>query len=100
YTAERYRLTGELMLRSPVGALPVAPASPEACIFKAIEIARQQHAKSFELRAAMSLARLWYRHGKAAQAHHMLADAYSWFTEGFDTHDLQKAKVLLHTFAQ
>jgi predicted ATPase len=62
---------------------------------QALIIARQQQAKSWELRAAMSLARLWQRQGKHAAAHELLAPIYGWFTEGFDTADLQEAKALL-----
>jgi predicted ATPase len=62
---------------------------------KAIEIARRQQAKSWELRATMSLARLWQSQGKTAEARQMLAEIYGWFTEGFDTKDLQEAKTLL-----
>jgi hypothetical protein len=71
----------------------------EACFFKAIKVARRQSAKSFELRAATSLARLWQQQGKKKQAHKMLADIYGWFTEGFDTKDLQEAKALLEALA-
>jgi predicted ATPase len=67
----------------------------EACLQQAIEIARRQQAKSLELRAAMSLSRLWQQQGKPAQARQLLADVYGWFTEGFDTADLQDAKALL-----
>jgi predicted ATPase len=67
----------------------------EACFQQAIAIARQQSAKSLELRAAMSLARLWQQQGKQAEAHDLLTPAYDWFTEGFDTADLQEAKTLL-----
>jgi predicted ATPase len=67
----------------------------EACFLKAIEISRQQSAKPFELRAVMSLARLWQPQGKKQDAHQMLAEIYGWFTEGFDTKDLQEARVLL-----
>jgi predicted ATPase len=67
----------------------------EACFLKAIEIAQKQQAKSLELRAVMSLARLWQSQGKTAGARQMLAEIYGWFTEGFDTKDLQEAKVLL-----
>ena len=62
-------------------------------------MARQQQAKSWELRAAMSLARLWQQQGKRAEAHQRLAEVYGWFTEGFDTADLQEAKVLLEELA-
>ena len=73
----------------------VAPSSPEECFHKAIEIARKQQAKSLELRAVMSLSRLWQQQGKKTEAHKMLVEIYSWFTEGFDTKDLQEAKVVL-----
>ncbi|HEV8717006.1 MAG TPA: hypothetical protein VGX03_29820 [Candidatus Binatia bacterium] len=77
-------------------SLPPNPqAEAEACFHKAIEIARQQQAKSLELRAAMSLAQLWQSQGKKEEAHEMLAEIYGWFTEGFDTKDLQEAKALL-----
>ena len=66
---------------------------------KAIEIAQHQQAKSLELRAVMSLARLWQRQGKQKEAHQMLLEIYGWFTEGFDTKDLQEAKVLLESLA-
>ncbi|HEV8714655.1 MAG TPA: hypothetical protein VGX03_17725 [Candidatus Binatia bacterium] len=62
---------------------------------KAIEIARKQSAKSWELRAAMSLSRLWQQQSKKTEARRMLAEIYDWFTEGFDTKDLQEAKALL-----
>ena len=62
---------------------------------KAIEVAQKQQAKSWELRATTSLARLWQQQGKRAQAHHLLSEVYNWFTEGFDTKDLQEAKALL-----
>jgi len=62
---------------------------------KAIEVARRQQAKSVELRAVMSLSRLWQQQGKKDEAHQMLDEIYNWFTEGFDTKDLQEAKTLL-----
>jgi len=71
----------------------------EACFLKAIEISRRQQAKSLELRATMSLARLWQRQGKQKEAHKMLAEIYGWFTEGFDTADLKDAKALLEELA-
>lgn len=67
----------------------------EACFLKAIEIAQKQQAKSLELRATVSLARLWQTQGKQAEARQKLADIYGWFTEGFETKDLQEAKGLL-----
>ncbi|MBI2799874.1 MAG: tetratricopeptide repeat protein [Gammaproteobacteria bacterium] len=88
--AELYRLQGELTLAEG-GSLSVAIASFE----RAIEIARQQQAKSFELRAVMSLALVWERQGRIAEARERLATVYSWFTEGFDTPDLQEARALL-----
>jgi predicted ATPase len=62
---------------------------------RALEVARQQQAKSWELRAAMSMARLWRNQGKRDEARELLAPVYGWFTEGFDTHDLKEAKALL-----
>ena len=76
-----------------------AEAEAEACFQKAIEVARKQQAKSWELRASISLARLWQQQGKKAAARQMLADVYNWFTEGFDTKDLQEAKALLEELA-
>ena len=70
-------------------------AQAEACFQQALTIARRQQAKSWELRAAMSLSRLWQQQGKHAEAHALLAPIYGWFTEGFDTADLQDAKALL-----
>ncbi|MBI3799008.1 MAG: AAA family ATPase [Deltaproteobacteria bacterium] len=107
--AELYRLKGELTLkqsgvRSPESEVPdtqhptpstQAEAEAAACFLKAIEIARTQSARSLELRAVMSLARLWQQQGKQAEARQVLAEVYGWFTEGFDTKDLQEAKALL-----
>jgi predicted ATPase len=88
--AELYRLQGELLLQA-AGSGDEA----EACFHQALDIARRQQAKSLELRAAMSLARLWQRQGKHAEAHALLAPVYGWFTEGFETADLREAKGLL-----
>ena len=74
-------------------------AEVEACFLKAIEVAQKQQAKSLELRAVMSLARLWQQQGRKAEAHKLLSDVYNWFTEGFDTKDLQEAKALLESLA-
>ena len=89
--AEAYRLQGELLLRQ---GTPDA-VQAEACFCHALAIARRQQAKSWELRAATSLARLWQQQGKRADAHQLLAEVYGWFTEGFDTADLQEARALL-----
>jgi predicted ATPase len=71
----------------------------EACFQQALNIARRQEAKSWELRAAMSLARLWLSQGKDQAAYDLLAPVYGWFTEGFDTADLKEAKTLLQKLA-
>jgi predicted ATPase/class 3 adenylate cyclase len=91
YEAELYRLKGELLLQHP---LPGA-SEVEACFRHALDIAGHQRAKSLELKATMSLARLWQQQGKRAEAHALLAPIYGWFTEGFDTSDLKEAKALL-----
>jgi predicted ATPase len=96
YEAELYRLKGELVLQSKdQSPRSQVEEEAEACFLKAIEIARRQQAKSLELRAVMSLSRLWQQQGKKEEAHRMLAEIYGWFTEGFDTKDLQEAKALL-----
>ncbi len=74
-------------------------AEAAACFHHALDIARHQQAKSLELRAAMSLSRLWQRQGKRAEAHAAPGAVYGWFTEGFDTADLQEAKALLEALA-
>ncbi|WP_036019174.1 adenylate/guanylate cyclase domain-containing protein [Bradyrhizobium sp. WSM1743] len=89
--AETYRIAGEIALMLPA---PDA-AKAEAYFEGALAIAREQQAKSWELRAAMSMARLWRGLGKPQQAHDLLAPIYGWFTEGFDTLDLKRAKALL-----
>ena len=88
---EAYRLQGTLLLRQAVP--DVVPG--EACLQQALALARRQHAKSWELRAAMSLSRFWQQQGKRAEARALLAPIYDWFTEGFDTADLQEARALL-----
>jgi adenylate cyclase len=71
----------------------------EECFRQALDVARRQQAKSLELRAALSLSRLWQQQGRYAEAHQILAEIYVWFTEGFDTADLQEAKALLEALA-
>ena len=95
WEAEVCRLRGVLLLRQP----GTSQAEAEAWLQRALDIARRQEAKSLELRAAMSLSRLWQQQGKQAEAHALLAPIYGWFTEGFDTKDLQEAKVLLEALA-
>ncbi|MGH9842543.1 MAG: protein kinase domain-containing protein [Blastocatellia bacterium] len=94
WEAEVWRLRGELLLLDGAAA-----AEAEQCFHQAIETARRQSAKSLELRAVISLARLWQQQGKRAEARQMLAEIYGWFTEGFDTADLKEAKVLLDELA-
>ncbi len=91
WEAEVCRLRGVLLLRQP----GTSPAEAEAWLQQALDIARRQEAKSLELRAAMSLSRLWQQQGKQAEARALLAPIYGWFTEGFDTADLLEAKALL-----
>jgi predicted ATPase len=117
FAPELYRSQGELLLQQaaentrPPSAPPerakedegdaAAPRSlpslseAEPCFQRALDVARRQEAKSLELRAAMSLGRLWQQQGKRAEAYALLAPVYSWFTEGFDTADLQEANALL-----
>ena len=93
YGAELYRLQGEMLLAQDGKRHQVEEA--EESFFTALDTARQQQAKSLELRAAMSLARLWQSQDKRQDARDLLAPVYNWFTEGFDTADLQDAKGLL-----
>src|SRR4029450_8451412 len=100
WEAELHRLQGELLLIQGTdrGDSPAGPTEPslvaeaESCLQRALDVARRQQAKSFELRTAMSLSRLWQHQGKQAEASELLAPIYGWFTEGFDTADLQEAK--------
>jgi len=78
---------------------PQAEAEAAACFLKVVEVARRQSAKSLELRAVVSLVRLWQQQGKKEEARKLLAEIYGWFTEGFDTADLQEAKALLEELA-
>ena len=93
YEAELYRLQGELLLKQ-------SPHCAEQCFHQAIKVARQQQAKSWELRAATSLARVYQQQGKSHQARTVLTEIYDWFTEGFDTADLREAKALLDQLPQ
>ena len=92
YEAELHRLQGELILLQPSSD---NQADVENCFHQAIVVAQNQQAKSWELRAATSLARLWQSQGKRQEAYDLLAPVYNWFTEGFDTADLKDAKALL-----
>jgi predicted ATPase len=115
--AELYRLRGELTLQqqfkvqssefkvpSPqhlaLNAQAEVEQEAEECFLKAIEIAQRQQAKSLELRAAMSLSRLWQQQGKKKEAHERLSEIYGWFTEGFDTADLKDAQALLEELSE
>ena len=91
--AEVYRVAGELALKSPVSDM----AKAEEYFERAITVARRQQAKYWELRATMSIARLWRDQSKPQQARELLAPVYGWFTEGFDTRDLKGAKAFLGT---
>jgi predicted ATPase len=89
--AELHRIAGEIALKS----LAPDPEKAEAYFERALAVARQQQTKSWELRAAMSMARLWCDQGKRDEARDLIAPVYGWFTEGFDTLDLKEAKALL-----
>ncbi len=95
YNAELHRLKGELLLSEYEPDLPQAAD----CFENALEIARRQQAKSLELRASTSLARLWRDQGRGREAIELLAPVYDWFTEGFETPDLKDAKALLDELA-
>jgi predicted ATPase len=95
WEAELHRLKGELLLLQSSDN----HAAAASCFQQALAIARRQQAKSWELRAATSLERLWQRQGKRTEAYELLAPIYDWFTEGFDTADLQEAKTLLEELA-
>lgn len=110
YEAELYRLKGELTLQQfNVQGSTFKVTNPqslnsqvkaEECFRKAIGIARKQSAKSLELRATTSLARLWQSQSKQIEARNMLSEIYNWFTEGFDTKDLKEAKALLEELSR
>jgi predicted ATPase len=120
YEAELYRLKGELIVRQSVGVggepaptkvrkgpvagveatgRPPLQVEAEACFQRAFDIARLQGAKALELRAALSLSRLWRQQGKRSAARQLLGEVYGWFTEGFETAELQEARVLLEELA-
>jgi predicted ATPase len=96
WEAEVLRTAGEIALKSPE---PDA-AKAETYFERALAVAREQQAKSWELRSAMSMARLWRDQGKRDEARDLLAPVYNWFTEGFDTFDLKEAKALIDALAQ
>ena len=91
FEAEVSRIAGEIAVNSPEHDV----AKAQICFERALAIARKQQSKSWELRAAMSMARLWRDQGKREEARDLLAPVYGWFTEGFDTLDLKEAKALL-----
>ena len=92
FEAELHRIQGELLL-----SRPAAETEAEDCFLRATQIAHQPHAKSWELRAATSLARLWQKQGRSEEAQQVLDPVYDWFTEGFDTPDLIGARSLLES---
>jgi len=94
YEAELLRIKGELLLKLGLNGGDTLKEA-EDCFLKAIEVARRQEAKSWELRATMSLSRLWHRLGKVNDAHCALSNIYGWFTEGFNTGDLREARATL-----
>ncbi|PON14529.1 hypothetical protein C2W62_28585 [Candidatus Entotheonella serta] len=99
FEAEIYRLRGELLSRAEAETIH-AEGGPEASFRQALEVARMQRAKWLELRAAVSLCRLWQQEGRRAEARALLAETYAWFTEGFDTVDLQVARALLDELSE
>jgi predicted ATPase len=103
WEAELLRLKGTLLLQSEVVQSGVCNTprleEVEVCFHQALAVARKQHARSLELRAALSVSRLWQRQGKQATARQLLSEIYDWFTEGFATADLQEARTLLAALA-
>jgi adenylate cyclase len=94
FEAELYRCQGELILAKGGSELEA-----QSCFQQALETARRQHARSYELRAATSLSRLWQQQGRRAEAYQLLANVYNWFTEGFETADLRQAQAQLKSLA-
>jgi predicted ATPase len=99
WTAELHRLKGTLILQGGRKDASVEKRA-ESCFLEALQIARRQRAKLFELRAAMSLSRLWAKQGRREEGRALLAEVYGWFSEGFDTADLTEAKALLEELRQ
>ena len=101
WEAEAYRLQGEILLTSASSPAATRPmwAEAEACFHQARTVARGQQARALELRAALSLSRLWLQQQKREEARQLLAPLYDWFTEGFDTADLREARTLLEQLA-
>jgi predicted ATPase len=95
FDAELHRQSGAILLRKT----PTDVTAAEAAFMRAIEVARSQQTRAFELRAAMGMARFWRDQSKVQQARELLAPVYGWFTEGFDTRDLKEAKALLEELA-
>jgi predicted ATPase len=95
FEPELHRMKGEMLL----DAVPTQLDAAQLCFLEAIRVSRRTEAKSLELRAATSLARVWQTQGKRKKAHELLAPVYDWFTEGFDTKDLKEAKALLDELA-
>ena len=105
HSAELARLQGELLLQAAAQELALPCGTPactaaEPWLHQALAIVRRQQARWWELRAAVSLARLWQRQGKGREAPHRLGEIYGWFTEGFDTADLQEARALLEELGE
>jgi predicted ATPase len=100
WEAELYRLKGELTLQARDKNREASVIEAESCFHRALDVSRNQAAKSWELRAATSLARLWQQQGKTGDARNLLAPVYNWFTEGFDTPDLKDAKALLDSVSE
>jgi predicted ATPase len=95
YEAELHRLRGTLLVQQAMGREQMLLNEAETCLDQALSVAHRQHARSLALRTAISLSRLWQSQGKHTAARALLAPIYGWFTEGFDTADLQEAKTLL-----
>jgi len=99
YEAEVHRVKGTVLPGASSGDERVHRDEAQACFLKAIAVARAQGARSLELRAASSLARLWQRAGRIAEARQVLSEVFDTFTEGFDTRDLREARELLDALA-